>query len=318
MTLPGKIQLGLLLAAGILIGWELQQHAKRARELASVQAQVQAQQQELGSRRQALETLEQRHSEAQEAEQRAGNQTLLSLLRERNAATMATAQSAARVANASPGLGSALAKALDSPEHRQAGQESRRAEMRAGLYQFFKVLNLSPEKTEQYLDLCLDMEGRMTERLSALLHGTMTVAEAARQRASDATENAQRRQEVLGDEGVAFLNGIADGMQKDEAKRLAGIVQNNMGSNPLNQEQSDRLQALIKAEIIPINMDDIELFRPPQEWAQYCLECQQKVLSAATDFLTPAQLEILKAIGAADLANRQQRMADRRKALGIK
>jgi hypothetical protein len=158
----------------------------------------------------------------------------------------------------------------------------------------------------------------MAERLSALLHGTMTVAEAARQRDADEAEYEQQSREVLGDGGMDFLNGVAEGIRKGEAKRLAGIVQDNMGANPLTPDQSERLQALIKAEIIPIRMDDVELFRPPEEWTQYCLECQRKVLTAAADFLTPAQQETLKTIGAAVLANGQQQMAERRKTLGIK
>jgi hypothetical protein len=45
--------------------------------------------------------------------------------------------------------------------------------------------------------------------------------------------------------------------------------------------------------------------------------CQQKVLNAAADFLSSAQLDTLKAIGAYDLADRQKQMAVRRAALGI-
>ena len=117
---------------------------------------------------------------------------------------------------------------------------------------------------------------------------------------------------------MKFLNGIADGMRIDEAKRLVGIIQNNMGANPLTQEQMDQLQPLIKDQVVGINMDDVELFRPRDAWTQYCLDRQQQVLAGAEVFLSPAQLEILKTIGAYDLANRQKQMDDRRTALGIK
>jgi hypothetical protein len=89
MKITNTIQLGLLVAAGVLLGWGMRQHAKQARELASVQAQAETQRRELESRQQALQALEQRNGELEQAERRAGNQTLLALLRERNAATLA-------------------------------------------------------------------------------------------------------------------------------------------------------------------------------------------------------------------------------------
>jgi hypothetical protein len=78
------------------------------------------------------------------------------------------------------------------------------------------------------------------------------------------------------------------------------------------------LQALLKTEIVTINMGDTELFRPPAEWTQDILGRQERILNAATTFLTPIQAETLKSLGAADLAERQNQMATRRTALGIK
>jgi hypothetical protein len=314
----GKIQLGLALVASALAGWEFF-HAFRLRgELASVTAQLEAQRQEFALHRPALDAAEQRNRDLQEAERRAGNGTLLSLMRERNAFSMAASRAAAEASEKSPAFGVALAKTLESQEHRQANEDSRRAEMRVGLYQFFKLLNLTPENREAYIDLNIDKDRRQAERLAALLQGRITVTQALNERVSDETAHEQRCREVLGDEGMTFLNGIADGMKNDEAKRLCGIIQDNMGGNRLNQDQSDRLQALLKAEVVTINMDDVELFRPPEEWTQGILERYQKILSQATGFLNPEQLETLKTLGAADLAERQKQMSARRSAVGIK
>jgi hypothetical protein len=159
---------------------------------------------------------------------------------------------------------------------------------------------------------------RQADRLCALLQGKMTVDEAERERASDEAENERRCHEVLGDEGMTFLNGIANEMRNAEAKRLCGIIQDNMGANQLNQDQGDRLQALLKAEVVAINMDDLELFRPPQEWTQDILERQQRILREATAFLTPSQLDTLKNLAAYDLAERQKQMTARRTALGLR
>jgi hypothetical protein len=286
--------------------------------LAAVRAQTEAQKLELESRGKVLKALEEQNRDLEKSEQEAGNRRLLSLLRERNVAATAAREAASQAAGESSSLGQALAKVLDSPEQRQANQATRGAEMRAGLYQLFKLLNLSPEKQQQYIDLNIENERRMSERLSALLQGRMSLEEAERERASDEAEHEQQCREVLGVDGMKFLNGIGDGMRTDSAKRLVGTIQNNMGANPLTQEQMDQLQPLIKDQIVGMNMDDVELFRPRDAWTQYCLDRQQQVLAGAAAFLSPPQLETLRTIGAYDLANRQKQMDDRRTALGIK
>jgi hypothetical protein len=182
---------------------------------------------------------------------------------------------------------------------------------------FFRLANLSPEKVDQFVAFSVEAEQRKAARLSALLHGTLSVADAIRERDNDEVEVEKKRHEVLGDSGYEFLNGIADGMRNDEAKRLLKLLQQNMGGNALTQEQSDRLQPLIKTEIVSINTDNVELFRPPDEWARQYLQRQENMLQAASGFLTPAQIETLRAIAAYDLADRQKRMAARRRSLGI-
>lgn len=314
MTPGSKIQVGLLLSGALLAGWAWRYHTIQAHALADIRAQLEAQQQEQASQKQALEAAAQRNAELEEAERRAGNGTLLALLRERNVATSEAAVSAAAAA---PGLGRALAKALSSREERPAADDSRRVQMRADLYQFFKLLDLSPEKREQYIDLRLEKERRMADRLAALLQGNLPVEAASQQRDQDEATYDQRSREVLGDGGKAFLDGIADGMRNDEAKRLLDLIQQNLGDNHLSPEQGTQLQVLLKTDIVPLKMDDVELFRPPDAWAQYYQGVQQQIAEAAAGFLTPAQLEALKEIGAYDLDARQKQMAARRAALGI-
>ena len=65
-------------------------------------------------------------------------------------------------------------------------------------------------------------------------------------------------------------------------------------------------------------MDEIDLFRSPDELAQVFGEHQQNVLRAAAEFLSPAQLDTLKTLAAYHLAERQKQNALKRGALGIK
>jgi len=305
-----------MIVAALLFVWQLQQHRRQARELACVQAQIQTKAQEIEARRAELAALEQRNGELVEDERRAGNQTLISLMRERAAA--AAARSAPEAASDSHGVGSALANVLDSPDQQQVDREAIRADMKANMGLFFKLVRLPPEKIDQYIDLRIEKDFRQAKRMSALLRGELALADALRQRDSDALELESQQRALLGPEGAAFLDSIAEGMRNDEAKRLLNAVRQNMGANELTQEQSDRLQGLIKTEIVGIHMDDTDLFRSPEDWAQFFGEHQQNILNEAAGFLAPPQLETLKTLAALDLAERQKQMMLKRTSLGIK
>lgn len=314
--MTAKLQLVLVTVVALAAGWQFEHHRRQARELAAVEAQVQTESQKIETRRAALVALEQRNRELEEAERRAGNQTLLSLMRERAAATAATR--VASPASESHSVGSALANVLDSPAQQELDRAARRNEMRAGLGLFFKLVKLPPEKINQYIDLGIEKESRQASRMSALLRGKVGVADALRERDRDNAELENQQRAVLGPEGSAFLDSIAEGMCTDEAKRLVNGLRQGMGSNTLDQEQSDRLQSLIKVELVTLPLDDTDLFRPPEEWAQIVSERQQNVLRAAAAFLTPAQVEVLTTLTAVDLAQRQEQMILKRKSLGIK
>jgi hypothetical protein len=189
--------------------------------------------------------------------------------------------------------------------------------MRSGMGLFFKLVRLSPEKIDQYIDVGIEKDSRNANRISALFHGKLALADALRERDHDTQELEGRQRALLGPEGAAFLDSIADGMRNDEAKRLLSGIQPAMGDNPLTQDQLDRLQGLIKTQLVTLPCDDIDLFRPPEEWSQLIGERHQNVLRAATDFLTPAQLNTLNTLAAADLAERQSQLALKRKSLGI-
>jgi hypothetical protein len=307
------MQIGALALAGLLAGWQVWQHRQQDGELASIREQARSAARELESRGPALEALKKQSQELQDAEVRAGNGRLLSLLRERNAVAMEASQ-AAQTHN----IGGALRGILDNPDQQELERNYLRSQMRADQDQFFRLVNLPPDKIAEYIDMQVDRELRKAALLADLLHGKIPVTDALQERDNDELESQRRCREILGDQGCDFWNSIADGMRSNEATRLVGIIQQNMGDNPLSQEQNSQLQALVKTEIVPVNMDDIELFRPPEEWAQIYLTHQQNVLNGMIDSLTPAQVESLKTIGAYDLADRQKQMAARRTSLGIK
>ena len=314
MRFSGKMQFGLLAVGISLVGWEGWRHVRQGRELAEVAAQAQAAEQELESRRSAVAAAEQRNREVIEAEERAGNERLVALMRERAAAAKSISESAAKPQT----FGNAVASVLDSSSQQQTEKNYQRDQARAHLDLFFKLANLSPEKIDQYIDLDIDTKRRNSDRTAALLRGSMSVADALSQRDEDRRQEESRRREILGPEGEAVFQSIGDGMRNDAAKRLVGAIQQNMGGEPLTQEQTGKLQALIKVEMFTApSLDNTDLFRPLDEWTQIVSDRQQKVVQGASEFLSPTQVETLKGLVALDLAQRQKQRAQQCKVLGI-
>ena len=308
-----SIQILLLAVSGLLIVWQFHRHLSRSQELASAEAQAAAQRNELESQRAALAAAQEKNAETLEAERQAGNETLIPLMRERAAATQAASDGAANT----QGAGNDVAKALDS-DPSQVERDYQRNQTRANLDVFFKLTKLSPEKVGQYVDLEVEMKRRQDERMKGLLDGTLSVADAASQRDQAYQEQQDQRRELLGPEGWAVLQSVAEGMRNDAAKSLTGAVQANMGNNPLTPEQSDRLQSIIKAEVTANTMDDTDLFRPMAEWTQMVTDRQQHVLQVASGFLTPAQQQTLLFLEGENLKQLLQQREQRIKALGIK
>jgi hypothetical protein len=306
------IQTVLLAVGAMVVVWQLHRHFSQGRELASVEAQAQARKDELESQRATLEAAQATNAETLEAERRAGDQTLLRLMRERAAA----AKTASDAAEKTQDSGNSPAKAVD--EQSQVERDYQRNQTKANLDLFFKLTKLPPEKAEQYVDVEVEMKRRQDARITALLHGTMSVADAVSQRDQDKQQQDDQRRELLGPDGWTTLQGIADGMRNGAAKNLIGAIQANMGDNPLSQGQSDQLQGLIKAEIAANTMDDTDLFRPADEFTQMVTDHEQHVLQTASGFLTPAQFSRLQNLEEANLKQLLQQRDQRIKALGIK
>jgi RNA polymerase sigma factor (sigma-70 family) len=220
-----------------------------------------------------------------------------------------------QVAAASRAAADAAAKIRNDSEQSQADNQLNQT--RANLETFFKLSNLSPEKADQYVNLEVEMKRRQADRMKGLLGGTLSVTEAVRQRDQDNQEQQNQRRELLGPDGWATLQSIADDMREGVAKHLIETIQANTSNNPLTQEQTDRLHSAIKAEVAANTIDDTDLFRPVDEWTQMVTDQQEHVVQAASEFLTPAQQETLQFLERANLAQLLQQREQRRKALGI-
>ena len=307
------IQTLLVAVGGLLMAWQIHQHISQGKELAALEAQAAAQKNELESRRAALAAAQETNNATLEAERQAGNATLIPLMRERAAATRAASDTAVN----SQGAGNALARALNA-DPSQVEKDYQSNQMRANLDVFLKLTHMSPEKAGQYVNLEVEMKQRQDARIAGLLAGTLSVADAVKQRDQSYQEQQDQRRELLGPDGWATLQGIADGMRNDASKNLIGAIQANMGDNTLSQEQSAQLQGVIKAEIAANTMDDTDLFRPVAEFTQMVNDHEQHVLQVASAFLTPAQQQTLQFLEGENTKLLLQQREQRIKALGIK
>lgn len=313
MTLSSKIQFGLIAAAVVVVCWQLHQHRRNQQELGTVQAQIREERQKTEARRASLTELEQHAAEQEKAESRAGNEALRSLMRERAAAT-----AAAKPRLETHTVGGAVASTLNDPGQQQIDREAIRNEKKANMGLFFDLIHLSPEKRDQYIDLEIEKQSRNASRKSALLQGTLAVADALRQRDADNAEVEQQQRAILGADGTKFLDSIADDMRNKEAQRQLNALREAMSSTPLDEEQSNRLQELIKTQLVTLPGEEIDLFRPPGEWTRIITERHENILRDAADFLSPVQCETLRTLATHDLAARQKQIKLKRTALGIK
>jgi hypothetical protein len=143
----------------------------------------------------------------------------------------------------------------------------------------------------------------------------MTVAEARSQRNSDELENERRRREVLGKEAISFLDEIASEMR---SKKILENVQQVMGDSRLNEEQSEQLKTLLAVYFRGPPLDDIDVFRPPEEWDSGIRERQNEFQDKAAAFLTPAQSQTLRKLGSDYLDQKIKDALQKRKELGIR
>ena len=66
-----------------------------------------------------------------------------------------------------------------------------------------------------------------------------------------------------------------------------------------------------------LSLDNVDLFRPLDEWTQIVSDRQQNVVQGAAGFLSPSQLETFKELAALNLKQMQDQRTQQIKALGI-
>jgi hypothetical protein len=147
-------------------------------------------------------------------------------------------------------FGGALAKMLEDPDMKKMMRQQQLVMMDTMYGPLFKELGLSPEETEKFKELLIDGQMKGVEGAGALFSGDRDPAERAEAIKAMGEQQKQLDEQLktfLGDERYAQYKDYQESMGERTSldqfqNQLAG------GQNPLTEEQSGQLLALMKEE----------------------------------------------------------------------
>ena len=158
----------------------------------------------------------------------------------------------------------------------------------------FKELKLTPDQTDQFLQIMGDMASKSMERITSTGAPDPSAADA------NAALGSQL-QALLGDAGLARFKEYSDEIP---ARTTVTLLNGQPGDTPLSDEQSARLLQVVKAEPTDLTMGITgapdKAFLGSQadinNFLQRVAESNQRILQQAGSFLSPDQLTALDAV----------------------
>ena len=206
-------------------------------------------------------------------------------LRQRAAASEATA--------AQPTGG--LAKMMTDPAMKEYMQKAMADKMRSLYADFIQELKLTPEQTDQFIHLLTDAGTKSLTQLTAGAPGSSPAAEGS------SRDVGEKLRALLGDAGCARFKEFSDEMP---ARATLSALNNQLGDNPLSEEQRAHLIQVVKSE--PLDLTRGILGSPDPAFLgseaditaflQQVAESNQRILVQADAFLKPNQLAALEGV----------------------
>jgi RNA polymerase sigma factor (sigma-70 family) len=189
---------------------------------------------------------------------------------------------------------SGLAKLMSDPAMKEYLRQAQKEKIRSLYADMFKDLSLTPEQTDQFLNLLCD---HATKTLSQI-----TSPGTPDQSAADANAAlGSQLQALLGDAGMArFVEFSAE----IPARTTVSLLNGQLGDNPLSDEQSAQLLQAVKAEPTDLTMgitgSPDKAFLGSQadidNFLQQVAQSNQRIVQQAGSFLSPDQLAALNAV----------------------
>ena len=188
---------------------------------------------------------------------------------------------------------SGLDKMMSDPAMKEYLRHAQMEKLRSMYADLFKELKLTPEQTDQFLQIMGDMASKSMEQTAT--PGTPN------QSAIDALAGlGSQLYTLLGDQGMARFKEYSDEIP---ARTTVSLLNGQLGDNPLSADQSAQLLQVVKAEPVDLtrgitgapdkaflgSQADIDNF------LQQVAQSNQRILQQAGSFLTPDQLAALNA-----------------------
>jgi len=204
-------------------------------------------------------------------------------------------QAAANSAKATES-GGGLAKLMNDPATKEYMRKAMMDKMKALYGDLIKELKLTPDQTEQFVQL---LSGAATKELAQLAG---TAKQAANPSTSEATLDVGKQlQLLLGDAGCARFKAFGEELP---ARATLNLLNDQLGETPLSAAQSASLIQAIKTE--PGDLTRGILGAPDKaflgtqseidNFLQQVVQSNQRILQQAGGFLNPNQLEALDSV----------------------
>ena len=189
---------------------------------------------------------------------------------------------------------SGLDKMMNDPAMKEYIRLAQKEKIRSMYADLFKELKLTPDQTDQFLQIMGDMASKSMERITSTGAPDPSAADA------NAALGSQL-QALLGDAGLARFKEYSDEIP---ARTTVTLLNGQPGDTPLSDEQSARLLQVVKAEPADLTMGITgapdKAFLGSQadinNFLQRVAESNQRILQQAGSFLSPDQLTALDAV----------------------
>lgn len=189
-----------------------------------------------------------------------------------------------------------IAKMLEDPATKEYMRKAMADKMKSLYADFIKEQKLTPEQTEQFVQVLCDSGSKSLTQLSASARGAPTPADA------DASQEIGKHlQALLGDAGCARFKEFSDEMP---ARATLTLLNDQLGATPLSDSESASLIQIIKAE--PIDLTRGMLGGPDKafsgsqadidDFLQQVAQSNQHILQQAGSLLNPTQLAALDSV----------------------
>ena len=191
---------------------------------------------------------------------------------------------------------SALDKMMNDPAMKEFIRHAQTEKLRSMYTDLIKELKLSPEQSDQFLQVMTDMASQALAKFSSTGQGSP----------GDIDPNTRARlgsqlRELLGNEGLARFKEYSDEIP---GRTTVSMLNGQLGENQLDPNQSTRLIQLVKAEPAELMHgitgapDKVFLGSQPDidHFLQQVAEANQRILQQAGGFLTPDQLTSLTSV----------------------